>query len=98
MGFDANDSIKNFYENRFSLRDVIKIGEKSYVVSTVELLPSPYSSSYETMIFESTEEGRVEDYSERYCNRYDSEEEARQGHAWALKFSADDLYPNYGEE
>jgi hypothetical protein len=41
MGFDTNADIEKFYANRFALRDVVKIGEKSYLVSTVELPPSP---------------------------------------------------------
>ena len=98
MGFDTNADIEKFYANRFALRDVVKIGGKSYLVSTVELPPSPYGAPYETMIFDANEDGGAANYIERFCDRYDTQEEAQQGHAHALKFSEDDLHPNYGEE
>jgi hypothetical protein len=50
------------------------------------------------MIFDANEDGGAANYIERFCDRYDTQEEAQQGHAHALKLSVDDLYPNYGEE
>lgn len=51
------------------------------VVSTVDLQVSAYGGRYETMVFHSDVEGKVQDWGELQCNRYDTPQEALDGHA-----------------
>jgi len=57
-------------------------------VSTVKLdIDHGYNGShlwYETMIFGKDKEGNI-DFMDKYCNRYATEEEAREGHNNVLK-------------
>ena len=79
------------WETRFDLKT--QVGD--YEVSTVDLginyqfddsLPPLY---YETMIFK-IEDGKV-NFSELYCDRYSTEEEARKGHEEAIKYVKEHL-------
>lgn len=86
------------WENRFDLKT--RVG--NYEVSTVDLginhqfddnLPPLY---YETMIFKVVD-GKV-DYSEIYCDRYTTEEEARIGHQKAIDYVKNELKESENNE
>lgn len=51
------------------------------VVSTVDLQMRGYGGRYETMVFRSDVEGKVLDWLELQCNRYDTVQDAARGHA-----------------
>ena len=79
------------WETRFDLKT--QVGD--YLVSTVDLglnhqfddsLPPLY---YETMIFKV--ENEEVNYSELYCDRYTTEEEARIGHQEAIEWVKENL-------
>lgn len=55
-----------------------------FKVSTVQL-PLPYGLEYETMVFPCDARGNVIDWSEDYCDRYKTEEQALEGHASTVK-------------
>ena len=62
---------------RFQLRTAIP----GYTVSTVELPFTHPGGIYETMVFPSDSSGEITDWREQDMNRYETEEEARDGHA-----------------
>ncbi len=72
-------------ENRYQQKAKLLINGQHYVVSTVELAFKGLSAPYETMVFACDAEGEVTNWSELYCDTYDSEEEARKGHEFAIK-------------
>jgi hypothetical protein len=58
-------------------RAVVKHGDKSYMVSTIE----SSDCGWETMIFPCDESGRVTSFLDVYCERYANRGEAVEGHA-----------------
>ena len=72
-------------QNRFHIKTKVTYGGKHYLVSTVELIGGFHGLEYETMAFACDAEGEVTNWFEMYCDKYDSEEEARKGHDFALK-------------
>lgn len=72
------------YENRFNLKTYIG----DYLVSTVDLgLDHSFGIGeplyYETMIFR--HKNNQIDFSDLYCERYSTEDEARKGHEWVCE-------------
>jgi hypothetical protein len=51
-----------------------------YMVSSVVLPFAHGGRNYETMVFDADKDGNVTDWTERYCKRYTTEEEALAGH------------------
>lgn len=72
------------WENRFMIKDYIG----DYLVSTVDLgINHSFDETplyYETMIFK-IENGKV-NYSDIYCDRYTTKEQALKGHKEAIKW------------
>lgn len=69
-------------------RDVI---DERWCVSTVHLMiDHGFRDSaplwYETMIFACDAKGKVTDWGDRYCRRYTTEEQAREGHSVAIRW------------
>lgn len=65
---------------KWQLKEVIN----NRLISTVHLDWGHYEE-IETMIFECDADGNVENWSELYCQRYFSDEEAIEGHALILQ-------------
>lgn len=64
----------------FNLKTVITRSTGHYIVSTVDT----FDAGLETMVFPCTKDGEVTDYGDLYSARYDTVEEARNGHQHAV--------------
>ena len=74
------------FEDRFDLKTEVN----GYLVSTVDLginynFGEGKPLYYETMIFK--KDGEDIDYSDLYCERYSTEDEAKIGHEKAIKYA-----------
>lgn len=74
------------FEDRFDLKTEVN----GYLVSTVDLgINHNFGEGkplyYETMIFK--KDGKNIDYSDLYCERYSTEEEAKIGHKKAIEYA-----------
>ena len=66
---------------RLNLKAYVNLDGKQYCVSTVGLTIEHYGGTwFETMVFAS-EDLKITDYAERFCDRYKTEAEAQAGHA-----------------
>jgi len=82
--FPTAEEYEEKMKNRFQVKTKVSFDGKHYVISTVELVFSSMSAPFETMAFECDAEGEVTNWSELYCDTYDSQEEALKGHEFAV--------------
>ena len=61
------------------LKTIVNVGNQEFTVSTVRLHPLVTNLPFETMIFRSVD-GKISNYTDLYCKRYSSEQDAIQGH------------------
>lgn len=69
----------------FSRKTVIARDGEHFLVSTVTLPMRLLGDDFETMVFRCSPEGEVESYSDLYCDRYLTPDEAEAGHARAVE-------------
>ncbi len=74
------------HEKDLDLKEYVKMGDKWFCVSTVDLLGIEHHGGtyFETMIFGSDGE-KITDYSDRFCERYKTKQEAKEGHKMIVK-------------
>lgn len=70
---------------RFTRKDLITRGDKTFLVSTVRLpFDTGYDSPFETMVFAYDPSTEKVDYTDLFCDRYESQDEAAAGHERVL--------------
>lgn len=62
------------------MRELTHVPKAGVVVSTVDLFVTIGGQGFETMVFRADKSGKVTDWLELFCRRYDSEQEALRGH------------------
>lgn len=73
-----------------NLKTVIERATGHYIVSTVDT----FDAGLETMVFRCDKSGNVTDYTDLAAARYDTEEEARNGHQHMVDTFVYDRFAN----
>ena len=70
------------------LKDIVKVQNRNYYISTT----CTFDKGWETMIFEADANNNLISWADLYCKRYNTFDEAREGHIYIRNHINDFIY------